>query len=487
MTDPSWKFLPGFFADNMTTRIKHLLKSPYMRGCLEGHFSEFKVASEATLGLPWDSVETPENIGALLRSPELQQLYEVMDFALQRCGGGDYFAFLSGYTMALRVLPVGLVPEQPFGDENPPGMKEYINCIKYTNEYLRSLEPQCSSPLAADSTVYFEPMVFEREDFSDEPIVIEHKAASSTTVEREASQAASDRAAKVSTTVQNPDTNQEALFGWRFTQFDRWGWRTVWAIAAWAVPGAALPIILIAAAGDLDIMMLIDLQTTEQAMYDARKKRILDNIYRARGIEPRLPQMCPGPIDARLPAGHPLMGMSFKYEDAPLSPFAIPLSCNCQLRELIPPSGNPFEDWLCKTDAEKRIDCMVNPYGPDDVPRPECVKLLAQDNGVDLSACGLWHCAEGSTAQSEGDTCACSLPTPAPLPPDQCTKERCADDQEPRIDPQTGKCSCGSSPVPTETETPFLCWDGTQPPCIIGPIIIEPWVDPWGCSDPTVC
>lgn len=177
-------------------------------------------------------------------------------------------------------------------------------------------------------------------------------------------------------------------------------------------------------------------------------------------------KLCQGGLmDARLPDESPLLGKTFEFDGVALSPLVQAEQCACMFNR-----NNPNYKWGCSSEAEKRRQCAENPFGPDDAPKPECLKLLAEDHKIDLSgfrgSCELQHCPLGSSPYSmDGGDCACKPVDLPPVPPDQCTEEHCAPGQKPIVDQQTGQCGCVDA---SEIQGPAsqLCSDGSQPPCL---------------------
>ena len=144
-----------------------------------------------------------------------------------------------------------------------------------------------------------------------------------------------------------------------------------------------------------------------------------------------------GIMDSRLPVGHPLIGASFTIAGNPMGLDEVVDACTCVFHQ-----GNPLVDFQCKDEDEQRQDCALNPFGPDDGPRPECLALLAKDNHVELpmpGVCGLMHCIDGMVMTEE---CGCQPASGGSVIVDACLTTTCPPDTNPVTNPQTNQCDC---------------------------------------------
>lgn len=119
-------------------------------------------------------------------------------------------------------------------------------------------------------------------------------------------------------------------------------------------------------------------------------------------------------------------------------------ACGCQSREGLDPPFGLGPTNRCESEEERvRRECLMNPFGPTDEPRKECMDALAADGEIaslDLEFCQSVLCADG-TAQFTMTTdrsvgCGCFAPAPVVVRPlgaaRGCEVMQCA----------TGTCSC---------------------------------------------
>ena len=175
---------------------------------------------------------------------------------------------------------------------------------------------------------------------------------------------------------------------------------------------------------------------------------------------PHWEQMCPptsGVMDERLPTGHELMGKNYQIDGIPAGPAEQYDACNCLFDRT-----NPLTGWGCMSEADQRRDCILNPYGPDDAPRPECIELLYEDVGADPSPMCPIDCPEGYALTTN---CTCGNPAAetAVIIGDNCVSLTCPAGEEPQIDLRTGVCGCTNSAASEICENPLLCNESVVP------------------------
>ena len=121
--------------------------------------------------------------------------------------------------------------------------------------------------------------------------------------------------------------------------------------------------------------------------------------------------------------------------------------------------GLPGFQCEAEREEEERMECLANPWGPDDGPRPECLQHMRTDNLdlADSDLCPLVTCpAEDWTAAAfpglpepespDGPGCGCLDADVIPFRPlgDACTEMQCADGV-PCLCTDLGVCGCYSN------------------------------------------
>lgn len=83
-------------------------------------------------------------------------------------------------------------------------------------------------------------------------------------------------------------------------------------------------------------------------------------------------------------------------------------SCLCRARGLNSVSGSLYD--CPSTEMERRLECLSNPYGPDDGPRVECLEFLREAAELDsVAPCLTLQCAPHETRLAHPqDSCSCS-------------------------------------------------------------------------------
>lgn len=91
---------------------------------------------------------------------------------------------------------------------------------------------------------------------------------------------------------------------------------------------------------------------------------------------------------------------SYLVDGAPATDVQIPTACLCVLE-----SGKNMG--ICSSPGELRLNCLLNPWGPDDAPRPECMNALFLDAGLAPPLCPAIDCPAGKALS---ETCTCEDP-----------------------------------------------------------------------------
>lgn len=159
---------------------------------------------------------------------------------------------------------------------------------------------------------------------------------------------------------------------------------------------------------------------------------------------PEPEEMCPGPYDSFLTSGHPLQGASYQIDGVPFGADALYDACTCLGVDANDPDPRT---WGCKDEAEKRRDCLRNPYGPDDAPRPECIQFLFEDNGIEPpDQCSAAECPAPYTLVNQ-EQCTCGPPAPPagglipnPDAATACSQMQCGPESIPAV--VNGACIC---------------------------------------------
>lgn len=125
--------------------------------------------------------------------------------------------------------------------------------------------------------------------------------------------------------------------------------------------------------------------------------------------------------------------------------------------------GAPVFGQDCMSPEERvRQECLSNPFGPDDAPRPECLKLLRESSGLDMSALLAGMCkytrpnCDGAYVDINGK-CGCPELQPAEDPGRVCPNANVTDCGPDSVFDQR---SCGCQPI----DAGALPW-GNNPLC----------------------
>lgn len=131
-------------------------------------------------------------------------------------------------------------------------------------------------------------------------------------------------------------------------------------------------------------------------------------------------------------------------------------------------------------DREK-MDCVANPFGPNDAPRPRCMELLKQDNDAvkpRLGACSLMQCARDAFAVADtAGTCGC-VPRAAVesrMPGHRaCQALTCAEGSACVCHGAACSCQVLQATLPTPWIVPAVGPPGPRPPTPRAPLPMTP-------------
>lgn len=132
---------------------------------------------------------------------------------------------------------------------------------------------------------------------------------------------------------------------------------------------------------------------------------------------------------------------------------ALLAQCLCNAVEADSSGVELGPDTACgNSELNARRDCLLNPIGPDDGPRPECAMYLEEDNepwewttDPGDAVCQVLACPSGTTSlQSDNGSCACFEPLPpAQDPSNHCAAVLCPSGQR-AVPMPDGSCNCNT-------------------------------------------
>lgn len=425
--------MPDELAPDMVEIFKagldHLLDSALLKACLSGRNLDDlpRIIGDAH-GLNWNSVNSTDRLKDLLLSSEMAAVYGLLDSAANRCNDS-----LAGDADDSNAFARNLVSEALYIDNdylnfsNPKEelqqeLNTYLACMADTDRFLR--DSSCG-PTASDGS--------GNEELPDGDADIE--AAEQELPDGDADIEEDETHRVVVDPIDLRDDPTNLYQNWE----DSVDWRAIerTTFIAYFALGAA---ILIGSPG---------------LAAGAALTGVAFVIYEMTNPAKNPGDLCPGPYDDRLTADHPLQGANYQIGGEPLGTQELYDGCTCLG---VDPNDPDPRTWGCKSEAEQRRDCVRNPYGPDDAPRPECIELLFEDNGIDPpDQCSAAMCPAPYMLVNQ-EQCTCGLPTPpdglVPEPgvQDACVETQCGPDSVPMV--VNGACGCVSIGGPGDGESP---------------------------------
>lgn len=401
--------------------IKVLSDSLLLKACLsEGQLTDLPNVMSDAHNLHWGGVNSTARFKEMLLSSEMTAVYDLLDSAAGQCNSplasnsGDTNAFTRNLISEALYIDNDYVSFSNPKDELQQELDTLLACMADTD---RLLSKACNSPIASEGGGDPDP---------DERLI--GYLPPPTTI---SSPASGDP---------DPGEPQTAEASWFDNLWNKLSDQSIADTAVGAAAGVgavAACALIVVCAGSVAVAGAVGIFATATGA-------ISYHVWTAPDPNDETDErMCPGPYDARLTADHPLQGANYQIEGMSLGIQELYNGCTCLG---VDPNDPDPRAWGCKSEAEQRRDCRRNPYGPDDAPRPECIELLFEDNGIDPpDQCSAALCPAPYTLVNQ-EQCTCGLPTspdglvPEPGVQDACVETQCGPDSVPVV--VNGACTC---------------------------------------------